>query len=343
MNTESNTRTRDYSLDVIRIFAFCLIITFHFCAEAGLTRSHFYGYANGGWGSVGTAIFFILSGYLGAMIDLDTDVKEYYIKRSKTIFPMQILIFLVGYLFTGIKLHNFLYGGSQIRMLLSFIGVDQYLSYYGIRSYAIIGEWFTAMILLMYLLFPMLRILYKKALAITTCGIMIFYFVNIYIGLQKKVVPDASVFTALLLFWLGMVIYRFRSVIFKSIISFICSILIALLVIFVKLPYYKYQLPYKNALAICIFMIFLFLGSRIKLPEALKNPIMTLSNLSFAAYLCHHLIIRNFITSLGGWMIASKWHMIIVYLLILICVIGISYLFDKVIKIIIKKPDEKTR
>ena len=59
----ANNMRRDCRLDFIRAAAILMIFTFHFCCTIGGTGI-FYGYASGGWGSVGTTMFFIFSGFL---------------------------------------------------------------------------------------------------------------------------------------------------------------------------------------------------------------------------------------------------------------------------------------
>ena len=75
---------RDVSLSLIRIVAIWMIVTFHFCCGTEkLVGSPFYGYANGGWGSVGTTIFFILSGYLFRLCHKEIpNVGQFYRKNS---------------------------------------------------------------------------------------------------------------------------------------------------------------------------------------------------------------------------------------------------------------------
>ena len=332
-------KKRDYKLDLIRVIAFLMIITFHFCAEMGMTDSPFYGYANGGWGSVGTAIFFLLSGYLMIMVDKDTEVAVYYKKRIWAILPLQIIVFIAFYIIHSVRINNFYYGGSRTKLLLSFLGIDRYLSYYGVQSYGITGEWFTAMIIAVYLLFPILRFLYNKYIVVTTIILAALYFINVFIGIQKVVVPDASIFTAVFLFWCGMLIFKYGEKYVVNKWTCLLAVLFAAIVIFVKLPYYRYQLPYKNLLAVCLFVIFLFLGGLIKYKKPVKKILVFFSNISFAAYLCHHYLICMAVDKLAD---RSPMKVVLLYILLLVIISCCSFLFYMIGKFVrmLTKPGE---
>ena len=332
-------KKRDYKLDLIRVIAFLMIITFHFCAEMGMTDSPFYGYANGGWGSVGTAIFFLLSGYLMIMVDKDTEVVVYYKKRLMAILPLQIIVFIAFYILHSIRINNFYYGGSRTKLLLSFLGIDRYLSYYGVQSYGITGEWFTAMIIAVYLLFPVLRLLYNKYLVVATVILATLYFINIFVGIQKVVVPDASIFTAVFLFWCGMLIFKYAEKWVVNKWTCFVAVIFAAIIILVGLPYYKYQLPYKNLLAICLFVIFLFFGGLIKYAKPIQKVLMFLSEISFAAYLCHHYIICMAVAKLVD---RTPMKVVLLYLLLLAIIFLSSFIFYMINRFvrILTKPGE---
>lgn len=138
--TENNSFAHKPQFDVVRIVAVLMIFNFHFCCETHIIKSVFYGYKNGGWGSVGICIFFLLSGYLIHMVSKETGIKKYFFKRFLSIYPSLWLCFLFAYLFISHRRQNLFWGGEKWRLLLSVLGIDTYLQYYQVQSYACVGE-----------------------------------------------------------------------------------------------------------------------------------------------------------------------------------------------------------
>ena len=88
------------------------------------------------------------------------ELKKYYEKRFLRIYPM----FWIAY--TTLFLYNF-YCNKHIpylnnfKLIISYLGMDGYLSYL-IPNFYIIGEWFLGAIILIYILFPVLRYLSNR-------------------------------------------------------------------------------------------------------------------------------------------------------------------------------------
>lgn len=291
-------RIRRVSLDIIRCIAILMIFTFHFSGTIGIIDSIFYGYQNGGWGCVGTTMFFVLSGFL--MRECYNDMESvglFYKKRLLAIIPLQIICFLVGYIIHSIRVSDFFYGGEPWKIIFSLIGIDAYLQFYYISNYYVIGEWFTAIILLLYILFPLLRKLFNKHMLVTTICLTLSYLGNIIWGFQN-IVPDASVYTGVYMFWLGMLIQKYVHQIVKRKYLLVLPIILLLLIVNVKLP--GYALIWKNLLGISIFMILLIALWQMKPDKRFTNVVCFISDISFAVYLCHHYIIN--------WIASCLWN-----------------------------------
>ncbi|MBR5636127.1 MAG: acyltransferase [Pseudobutyrivibrio sp.] len=289
----TNTTNRKTSFDIIRILAILIIFNYHFCIEAGLVDSIFCSHKNGGWGSVGTTIFFLLSGYLIHMGSKNTQPLVYIKKRFFSIYPALWISFIFVYLLTSLKLHNFLWGGQPWRLIFSIVGIDTYLQYYFIQAYACVGEWFTGMILFLYASYLLLRFLIKKCPVITTIVITILYFLECTHELQPIVPPDASVFTGVMLFWLGMLMQEYPFILKEYWWKTAIAIIITLLVIFVQLPFYGNVLPWKNLLGITLFYLINVLFSKINFGSNAGNALKFFSSISFGVYLVHHFIIAQ--------------------------------------------------
>ncbi|MBR1623125.1 MAG: acyltransferase [Pseudobutyrivibrio sp.] len=281
--------------DLLRIVAILIIFNYHFCIDMGLDMgenpSIFCSYKNGGWGSVGTCIFFILSGYMIHMTSKNVAVGKYLKKRFLSIYPPLWICFFIAYAIYGAIRNNYFWAGHPARIILSLMGIDTYVMFYGIPTYALVGEWFTGMIIFLYVAYILLRVLMKKAPVITTIIIAVLYFAEAMVGIQPVLVPDASVFTGLALFWLGMLFQENNSWLEFGIIKTILAVIAAALVLFVPLPYIGNVLPWKNLLGISLFYLLINIFSIISYGDTSKKVLKYFSGISFIIYLIHHFVI----------------------------------------------------
>lgn len=292
---------RDKSLDFIRAFATCLIVTFHFFNFCNQTDSIFYGYANGGWGSVGTTLFFLLSGYaLYMKHPVVFNIKNFYKKRWASIYPMFYLAFLLAYFIHAFRGSGFTYGGSFLRLIFTLLGIDSYLGFYSIESYHLVAEWFTTIIILIYLLYPLLVWLFARWRKAVTAILLLVYLLNLQFDLFA-VTDDANLITGLYCFWIGMLLcaYHEKLSAYRKPLTVI-SLVFILLIVFVKLPWQS--LLWKNLLGISLF---LFLqqssGLLLRIP-GFSFCSEKISKYSYAIYLIHHFIINEFCMQINGYM-----------------------------------------
>ena len=234
------TITRESNIDIIRLLSVFIIINFHFCAALGKTAFLFYGYRNGGWGSVGTTIFYLMSGYVMMLNYPKVEHrKAYFQKRFLALYPTFYIVFLASYLYHSIDIQNFQYGGAPWRLLYSILGIDGYVSMNGIQSYYIIGEWFTGVLTICYLLYPLLNLLIQKYKLSTTFILFVLYFSNTLLHFSKTV-PEAAICTGIFLFWLGMLIQTHANSIKRSKILVPVCILCIITIVSIKLPFFEF-------------------------------------------------------------------------------------------------------
>ena len=326
---------RNTSLDFIRAFATFLIVTFHFAYFGNQTDSILFGYANGGWGSVGTTLFFLLSGYvLYVKYPVISNITTFYKKRFLAIFPMFYIAFGFAYLLHSMNGYGFTYGGSPLRFVFTLLGIDSYLGFYSINSYHLVAEWFTAIIIILYLLYPLLCKLFAKKRTLTTAAILLLYLLNLQFDFF--IVPDdANLITGLFCFWIGMLLGRTFSqnvstkeenvsclIRFRKWIP-VFSLALALLIIFVKLPWQS--LLWKNLLGISLFlMLHETAGFFLRIP-GISFCSNKLSKYSYAIYLIHHFIINDFYPLIKSYMPTRHTTLFLYFALIyLICICAYS-------------------
>lgn len=280
-------RTKKNYLDFLRILAITMVFHFHFVVILN-SNGLLFGFANGDWGCVGTSLFFLISGNcLARNYGKKLDIKGFYVKRWLAIFPAFYLCYVLGYLvYIVIMRVNVWAVLEPWRVIFTLLGVDNYMSFLGVRNGALVGEWYTAIILAIYLIFPLLQFLYRKSKALGSVLVFGLYILNL-IFTWGSVPDDAHLLTGMALFWLGMLIYHFEEKL-EKIHSLVLTLILGVTVCLMVVPLPGVQLVYKNLMAICIFLIFMRLEP---LLEGKKMPrvIGFLSRNEYGIYLCHHI------------------------------------------------------
>ncbi len=312
-------KERKINLDIIRIAAALAVVNFHFTGVYGLTDSPLYSVKNGGVGLIGVTMFYLLSGFLlNGHTDQPLDTTAFYRKRFLALYPMIWLMFPVFYLLRAWEMSSFRYGGPLWKLIYSVLGIDSYFQLYGKESYYAVGEWFTPIILLLYLLFPLLRKLMKQAALPTLAVAGILYLINLTVGIQPGVTPDASVFTGLFLFLIGMELRTVSNALTKHR-RLLLTVSAALVVLFLLVPFPRingYRLLWTNILGISIFLLLYLAFENVSAGGKKGHILAWLSALTYPVYLCHHRIIELMAAHLTGPGIVPTY-------LITICIIFI--------------------
>ncbi len=339
-------KDRQYNLDLIRCAAFLLVFTYHFAETVqGGFPTGVRGYD---FGSLGTGLFFILSGFVltfGTLRNAFTEKKAsdgssaakkesvrrrtaddefslsgFYKKRFLAIYPLYWMVFLAVYLIHGWHGGNFLYGGPVRKMLYSAAAVDGYLNLYGIQTYYVTGEWFIAVILFCYLLYPLLRKIKSSLWAYL--AVTALYAANIIFGLQKGIPADASLFTGLFLFFTGMVLADLftnngEAAEQKNLINSYLRINPAVSFLVCAVLLLTPGAGRKPLILRSLFSIVLFLflyGAFRSMKGKNGNIFAALSRYTYAAFLWHHVIlswtagrIMNVLAFAGGFRYAAAY------------------------------------
>ena len=275
-------------LDILRIIAIWMVFNLHFTVAMGRYFGVFFGFANGNWGNVGTALFFLISGNcLARNYGEKIKIGEFYKKRWLAIFPMFYVCYLLVWFGHSVILRNHVWEGIEPwRAVFTLIGIDKYLEFSNVPSGALVGEWYTAIILGVYLLFPLLQILYRKSKIAGTVMILTLYILNVMFH-RGPIPGDAHLITGICMFWFGMLSFHFEKKLEKMPRYAWGSVLFGVLVIlFVPLP--GPELVYKNLLAMGIFILFMRGGARL---EKENRILAFLCKVEYALYFCHHTVI----------------------------------------------------
>ena len=215
---------RDVGYDFIRAIAIASIVFIHFllCVEeitganaSGVVRTFAFSCCQGG--GLGVAWFFILSGSVLQKKYADGVAPcLFYKKRILRLFiPLWI-----AYPFFYIACYPAnpeICSAPFYSILSSLLGMDFYYLYFtGTWDLLLVGEWFTSVIITLYLLYPLLRFLFSRYRKTVTLGLLILFALNQRLRVLTLCGNSWSVVNALLLFWLGMLFETYKGTIAKN-------------------------------------------------------------------------------------------------------------------------------
>lgn len=268
------TIKRDLGYDFVRFFAMMLILIHHLFTtfrEQGYAVSpilkNIVARGSIGIGGVGVALFFILSGaLLIKRYKAQFILSEFFYKRFMRIEIPQWIGFSAAFaLMYCVK--PYIINTDFLGIIISFLGLNytaELWRHFDIRVLWLIGEWFTAVIIVCYALFPLLRKLFLTHRLITTIFLTIIFLINLKFEILTYHRGWFSITNALMCFWCGMLFEEYKNYITKNIlkldylflIAFVCFNPIAIFgyrylscfVFSVALFTALYQIKYSNVI-----------------------------------------------------------------------------------------------
>ncbi len=287
---------RDDSYDFIRAVAIVFVAGFHFvaCVEEAIGQSlpqvvHIFTTSSCSIGSLGVAWFFILSGcVLQKKYAVEFNPWRFYKKRIIRLF-IPLWIAYVFLFFAAYPAYPWMKNVPFHSVLSSLLGMDFYYLYFtGHFDLNLAGEWFTSVIITMYVLFPVLRFLFLRFRKWTTFGILIFFALNQRLEILTIHGKSWSVVNGLTFFWLGMLFETYKGkIVGNRIIP--ASTLILAGVIFVCFRHGMFGFRYFSTF---FFAILLYISAyRFSyLFKPFDSIVQYFSRLNYEIYLVHHRI-----------------------------------------------------
>ena len=251
---------------------------------------------------VGVSLFFILSG-CGLMMSSNNDsfsIKEFYKKRFvKILIPFYIvyIFYFVYHIVTGHLTLPHPFAERHLKpysFLFTVFGMDSYIDSFKIPSCSLgIGEWFLGCLILMYILFPLLRVLMLKRPYMTFAVATFYYALMIIKYYDFKFISTVPMFTNFPIkiydFILGMFLARILDRLPKwtCLLGLIVNIFFAL---------YPKELPGIDSYQIVIhsvaaFLAFYGLEQFLTNKEKFNFAVAKLCSYSYEYFLIHHIII----------------------------------------------------
>lgn len=284
------------SFDVIRAISTLGIIVYHYSfnyIEYGITGNHpyFAKFPTGDWGSVLVALFFMLSGaslYLGHS-KYENPLK-FYGKRWLAIFPVFYLAYIPAYIGKSLDMGIWNWGGLRRNFIYTILGVDGYFLNPGYNiNYYRIGEWFLGAIVLIYLLYPVIRLSFSNKYSRMIFSLVLF--VLFVLNLQKDwfVISDGkNLITCIFNFYIGMWICLYKDNLKNKKIAIAAFVF---MVVFMICPVGIYTIFIASLVALFLFIIFLNISDFLVKFKLVDKLVGFYSKNSFAMFLIHHLVI----------------------------------------------------
>ncbi|MCJ1996247.1 acyltransferase [Lactococcus piscium] len=296
-------KERVYALDFIRAIAVILILITHY-------NSNFIGFNGPAQpekviitafpfniyiGDLGVGLFLLISGasmyyvYANQKICLSKFIK----KRLLNILPMFYISYVLAFMYNFWVNKGFSHDNMSLKWGISTIfGFDSMMQTAGFPSFMLVGEWFLGMIMIVYTVFPLLKLCFEKQTWVTIV-VSIFTFVSIqsiqYEGNHFWVLIQLTIGLVPVVIF-GMTLQKYTEVL-KKFVSLIVSILVLFVISFGDFS----VLPSKIRMAIISISFFVILTHLAKYFEKniIKKGVKWLVKYAYPIFLVHHFIINQ--------------------------------------------------
>lgn len=330
---------RILSFDFIRAVSALLIVFYHMLRlfESVPAWNHFpvpSGYVNGDWGHGAVVpVFFMLS---GAALVLTypslsrKDLKSFYFKRWKSLFPAFYLVWFIYYMKTALINGNPLFMGYPQWFLPTVFGMDGYTLYLH-ENYYMVGEWFLGAIILLYLLYPILLFFYRKLFWISSAVIVALFLLTIRFNPFMIALSD-NLIVCLLPFWCGMAYMKIRPKLKPSLIKSLPAL--ALFLVLLLVPLNTNQTLVMTLAGILFFLFLDGFGTTVMRFRPVRFFFQGIGSLSYEIFLVHHQLLFTLGAYLMGYLYANftVGGQILFYILLIPAVL----LFAKAVSLLIK-------
>ena len=287
-----------FYLDFIRVVSMLIIVTYHFYAH--FAENNISGVriplSDGKWGVIGVALFFVISGAsLMYNYGEKIDIKKYFIKRFFGIYPMFWLAYSILFIYLFYQVKGVPTAVPVYKLLFSVVGMDGYLNCYTETIY-LLGEWFLGCIILIYLLFPLLRLVVNKYPKTTLVVATVLNFIVSLFHKNGIMSIDKNLILSVYSFLLGMYVINIKRIQWWQA---IVGVLLAMLLYKLPTANINIQVLYARLAAYLLFIFFVYVGQKIN-NNMLQMLFEIISKYSYAIFLVHHFLIMKVLNTFQG-------------------------------------------
>ena len=292
-------KPRLFYLDWIRAIAAILIVVTHFNNPYLEPMRFFVNRPFGIYiGGLGVSLFLIISG--AALMynygDRESlDLRTFYTKRAKTLYPMFWVAFIVANILLFIRNNGYIFvPRHKITAIFSLFGMDGYASAFGVGTFYVLGEWFLGFIILFYIVFPLLRVGVNKMPIATVCIVLALYAATVafFTFYQIPRVPsDILLTTRLPELVFGMIFVKF----IKKVPHWLAAISFVILAL-QQLTHALQGNIAVTIVGILAFLLLSYIGELVKSFKPLSACTKFISAYSYQIFLVHHVLIMQVFT-----------------------------------------------
>lgn len=292
-------KPRLFYLDWIRAIAAILIVVTHFNNPYLEPTRFFVNRPFGIYiGGLGVSLFLIISG--AALMynygDRESlDLRTFYTKRAKTLYPMFWVAFVVANILLFIRNNGYIFvPRHKITAIFSLFGMDGYASAFGVGTFYTLGEWFLGFIILFYIVFPLLRVGVNKMPIATVCIVLTLYAATVafFTFYQIPRVPsDILLTTRLPELVFGMIFVKF----IKKVPHWLAAVSFVILALQQLTHILKDNIA-VTVVGILAFLLLSYIGELVKSFKPLSACTKFISAYSYPIFLVHHVLIMQVFT-----------------------------------------------
>lgn len=320
---------RDRGYDFIRFVSTIMIVLLHFYTEVVKVSKvpacvgNIIARGSLSFAFVGVTLFFMLSGALLLKnYDDSFEVVAFYKKRVTRLLMPQLVGFSFFYVIYYIFWSDYV-KTDIISLCISVFGLNfdgVIWTKIGLWPLYLVGEWFTAVIITIYILFPLLRWVFKKYRVVGTILIVSLFLVNLkYRILSGGAVGEFSFTNAIMFFWAGMLFEKYRYKLTKN------TIMIAMITVGVLWFANPATIFGNEILPFAFFSIMLFIVLyNIKVENKF---IKYICKYNYEMYLVHH---RIFYLVIPVWLSVSSNYLQIVLCFVVLVIV--TFIFSESLK-----------
>jgi hypothetical protein len=301
---EKAAKKRIYCFDLLKIISILIVFMHHIMMDLYIVHpmhdlkilETLIIRPNMNLGMIACGLFVLISGATLALSGREEEPIAFYKKRlTRVLIPFYIAYIM--YFIIRVLTYNtiFIYGGvPKWRFIFTIMGMDEYLSANGIRTFTLgIGEWFLGCIILCYLVYPFLFKAHKKNRYLTFILMTIwFLFINFNYSKFNFVIPSHMNFLSQVYnFYLGIVLID-KEVLVKLKKWLLVITIPIILFLYFYMPFIMIPDNIKTTIAlVAIFITFYEMENAISSFKWLKSFTVFFNMISLEIYLVHHFVI----------------------------------------------------
>lgn len=303
-------------LDVVRIIGFLAVTAYHFATLVSASNIEaayldlYVGFNSFRWAPIAFSCFFMVSG--AALIyryEEKLVVKEYYKKRFLGIFPLFWLAYLFAFLEFFYRMRS-MPDAPKITFLFTIIGMDQYMEEF-MHTFGLIGEWFLGAIIILYILFPLYRLIMRKnkyilPVVFLGAGLWLSYYDPFPMMYEKNPIVCSMYFVLGMLFEMLRKSPHQKAAVIGRRIAAAVGVGVYITVYIVEREHHDIN-PYQRVfiLAVSLYLVIMEVSTWIR-SERAKRVISVLGRRSFSFYLIHHAFLRSYIPHFYGTVMSGS-------------------------------------